>query len=300
MRLNQTVKKRPSSSGKRLKEESLHKVATTRKMNKKKNARSMRVYANHIRLFVGLLIVSILVTLWFLGYPQHLYASSLKGVQQFGISLGFRVQEIIVQGRINTQQQDLMKVLQIDRGDPIFSIDLQQTRFRLEKLEWVRRATVVRRLPDLIHIKIEERHPIAIWQHHNQFHLVDEDGTAILTKNHRHYGVLPLVVGEGAPQKSPDILKILNDFPNIQKNLQALSRVRERRWNIYLVGGVLVKLSDHSLKKGLAILENLLSEQRLSVNNVNEIDLRTPERYFLRVTPETIQRIKAGRKGRVA
>ena len=299
MRLNQAAKKRLPAR-KRLKEETSHNIATTRKVNRKKNARSMRVYANHIRFFVGFLIVSAITTIWFLGYPQHLYSSSLKGLQQFSTSLGFRVQEIVVQGRVNTQQQDLMKALQIDRGDPIFSIDLQQTRFRLEKLEWVRRATVVRRLPELIHIKIQERHPIAIWQHHNQFHLVDEDGTAILTKNHRHYGVLPLVVGEGAPQKSPDILKVLNDFPNIQKNLQALSRVRDRRWNIYLVGGVLVKLSDRSLKQGLAVLEKLLSEQRLSVNNVNEIDLRTPERYFLRVTSETIQRIKAGRKGRVA
>ena len=299
MRLNKTIKKAPSL-GKRLREDSSHKVAATRKVNKKKNARSMRVYANHIRLFVGFLIVSTFVILWLSGHPQHLYTASLKGLHQFSTSLGFRVQEIVVQGRINTQQQDLMKVLQIDRGDPIFSIDLQQTRFRLEKLEWVRRATVVRHLPDLIHIKIEERHPIAIWQHHNQFHLVDEDGTAILTKNHRHYGVLPLVVGEGAPQKSPDILKILIDFPNIGKNLQALSRVRERRWNIYLVGGVLVKLSDHSLKQGLSVLEKLLGEQRLSVNNVKEIDLRTPERYFLRVTPDTIQRIKAGRKGRIA
>ncbi len=299
MRLKKTVKK-SASSGKHLREETPTKVAATRKVNKKKNARSMRVYANHIRFFVGFLVVATIAIFWLLGYPQHLYTASLKGLHQFSTSLGFRVQEIIVQGRVNTQQQDLMKVLQIDRGDPIFTIDLQQTRFRLEKLEWVRRATVVRRLPDLIHIKIEERHPIAIWQHHNQFHLVDEDGTAILTKNHRHYGVLPLVVGEGAPQKSPDILKILNDFSNIKKNLQALSRVRERRWNIYLVGGVLVKLSDHSLKQGLSILEKLLSEQRLSVNNVHEIDLRTPERYFLRVTPETIQRIKTGRKGKLA
>jgi hypothetical protein len=66
------------------------------------------------------------------------------------------------------------------------------------------------------------------------------------------------------------------------------------------VGGVLVKLSDQSLKQRLAVLEKLLSEQRLSVNNVHEIDLRAPERYFLRVTSETIQRIKASRKGRVA
>ncbi len=298
MRLSRTTKK-STIAAKRLRDEP-HKAAATRKVNKKKNARSMRVYAKYIRFFIAFVGVAIIATLCLQGYPQQLYSATLEGFHKFGTSLGFRVQEIVVQGRVNTQQQDIMKVLKIDRGDPIFSIDLQQTRFRLEKLEWVRHATVVRRLPDLIHIKIEERHPIAIWQHHNQFHLVDEDGTAILTKDHRHYGVLPLVIGEGAPQKSPDILKVLSEFPNIQKSLQALSRVRERRWNIYLVGGVLVKLSDHSLKQGLTVLEKLLSEQRLSVNNVHEIDLRTPERYFLRVTPETIQRIKASRKGRIA
>lgn len=276
------------------------KATTTRRVNKKKNARSIRVYASYIRFFIGVVIVSVVTVLWLQGYPQQLYENFLEKFHQLSTSLGFRVQEIVVQGRVNTQQQDLMRALKIDRGDPIFTVDLQQTRFRLEKLEWVRHATVVRHLPDLIHIKIEERRPIAIWQHHNQFHLVDEDGTAILTKDYRHYGVLPLLVGDGAPQKSPEILKILIDFPSVQKNLQALSRVRERRWNLYLVGGILVKLSDRSLKQGLIILDKLLSEQRLSVNNVHEIDLRTPERYFLRVTPETIQRIKTSRKGRIA
>jgi len=276
------------------------KTVNTRKANKKKNARTMRVYAGHIRLVVVVLAMAIMALLWSLGYPQQLYKNAVQRLHNLCTTMGFRVQEVVVQGRVNTQQQDLSKAIQIDRGDAIFSIDLQQTRFRLEKLEWVRHATVVRRLPDLVHIKIEERHPIAIWQHHNQFYLVDEDGTAILTKNHRHYGVLPLVVGEGAPQRSPELLLLLAKFPNLQKNLQALSRVRERRWNIYLVGGILVKLSDSSLNQGLGILEKLLAEQRLAINNVKEIDLRTPERYFVRVTPETIQRIKSSRKGKLA
>ena len=47
-------------------------------------------------------------------------------------------------------------------------------------------------------------------------------------------------------------------------------------------------------------LEKLLKEQRLSVNNILEVDLRTPERYFLRVTPETINTIKNNKKGRNA
>ena len=275
-------------------------TTNAKKNNKKKNARTIRIYAGYIRLFMIAMAVAMLTIIWCLGYPQKAYTNSVQQMHKLLADIGFKVQEVIVQGRINTQQQDLLKTLKINRGDPIFAIDLQQARFQLEKLEWVRQATVIRRLPDLVHIKIEERRPIAIWQRNNQFYLVDEDGTAILTKDHRNYGVLPLIVGEGAPQRSPELLALLKGFPTIQKNLQAVSRIRERRWDIYLIGGILVKLSDSSLNQGLEILENLLKEQRLSVKNVNELDLRSPERYFVKVTPETIKRIKSGRKGKLA
>jgi len=296
MRLSKEAKKR-TSSVRNFKSES-QKATSTRKVNKKKNARTIRVYAGYSRIFIGLAAIIVVAILWIQGYPHQLYLETVEKITRISTSLGFKVQEIIVQGRANTHQQELLKVLNINRGDPIFSIDVQQARFKLEKLEWVRQATVVRSLPDIIHIKIEERHPIAIWQHQGQFNLVDTDGTAILTKNHRHYGVLPLVVGEGAPQKSPEILKTLMNYPNVQKNLQALSRVRERRWNLYLVGGILVKLSDQSINQGLNILEKLLRDQRLAVSNIQEVDLRTPDRYFLKVTPETIKHINANRKGK--
>jgi len=299
MRLNPVQKK--SAASKSRASAVAQKSHNTRKVNKKKNARSMRVYAGHIRLLSAFLIVMLISLLLGLGYQNNVYTTSLHTLQGWLVKIGFRVEEVVVQGRVNTGQQDLLKAMQIKRGDPILGMDLQQVRFRLEKLEWVRYATVVRRLPDLLQIKIEERHPIAIWQHHNQFYLVDDDGTAILTKNqHRHYGVLPLVIGEGAPQGSPEILALLNQFPNIQKNLQALSRVRERRWNLYLVGGILVKLADPSLKHGLKTLEMLLKEHRLAVDSVKELDLRTPERYFVKVTPETIKTINNGRKGKIA
>lgn len=268
--------------------------------NKKKNARTIKVYAGYLRIACISLTMAALTIVWCLGYPQQAYDNSIQKMYNILTTLGFNVQKVDVQGRVNTQQQDLLKALNINIGDSIFAIDLQQARFRLEKLEWVRQATVMRHLPNLIHIKIEERRPIAIWQRNNQFYLVDEDGTAILTKDHRHYGVLPLVVGEGAPQKSPELLESLKNYPNIQKNLQAVSRIRERRWNIYLVGEILVKLSDTSLSQGLEKLENLLNEQRISVGHVKEIDLRTPDRYFVKVTPETIKHIKGSRKGKLA
>lgn len=295
MRLNTIFK-----SSKRAQPLKQQKPATKSRVNKKKSARTLRVYADYGRVLIGVVVMITFLILWLVGYPQRLCLQSIHKIERLVASFGFKVQEVIVQGRSNTHQQDLMKILQIQRGDPIFLIDPQQMRFRLEKLEWIRSAVVIRRLPDIVHIKIEERKPIAIWQHQGQFNLVDIDGTAIITKNYKSYGVLPLVVGEGAPQKSPEILKVLTNYPMVQKHLQALSRVRERRWNIYLVGGILVKLSDHAVNQGLSILEKLLREQRLSVNNILEIDLRAPDRYFLKVTPETIKQIKTNRKGKPA
>ncbi|MCE2716344.1 MAG: cell division protein FtsQ/DivIB [Pseudomonadota bacterium] len=298
MRLNQAVKEQLLSVKRLYKEP--QKPTVRRKVNKKKNARTLRVYADYSKAFIGVAAIIAVAILWLLGYPERLYTESLHKLDKAVTSLGFKVDEVIVQGRSNTHHQDLMKILQIKRGDSIFAIDPQQVRFRLEKLEWIRHATVIRRLPDIIQIKIEERQPIAIWQHQGQFNLVDIDGTAIITKNYKHYGVLPLVIGEGAPQKSPEILKTLASYPMVQKNLQALSRVRERRWNLHLVGGILVKLSDNAINQGLSVLEKLLLEHRLSVGHVLEVDLRSPERYFLKVTPETIKTINANRKGKPA
>lgn len=307
MRLSQVFEKKPSSkhSGNTLKatkgvSQNTAASARAKKTNKKKNARTIKIYAGYIRIAAMTLIMITLTIIWLLGYPQQLYENAIQKTHDILTTVGFKVEEVKVLGRVNTQQQDLLKSLGVNLNESILAIDLQQARFRLEKLEWVRKATVIRRLPNRILIKIEERSPIAIWQRNNQFYLVDADGTAILTKDHRHYGVLPLIVGEGAPQKSPELLESLKSYPNIQKNLQAISRVRARRWNLYLVGGILVKLSDASLNAGLETLENLLNEQRLSVSNVKEVDLRTPDRYFIKVTPETIKNIKSSRKGKFA
>jgi cell division protein FtsQ len=287
----------------RLKKKSLKKTKETKKNGnsgqRKKNPRTFRVYFENFKLIGSLVLtITLLGVGTFSDYPSQIYHALLQGIYNKSAKIGFKLEEIVVQGRSKTEQEALLKALNIKRGDAILAIDLETLRFEIEKLEWVRSATVIRQLPNILYIKITERNPIAIWQNNQKLYLVDEDSTPIYTdSNIQNYGKLPIVVGEGAPAKTPEIVKTVKEYPKIFENLQALCRIRERRWNIFLTSGMVVKLSDENLKEGLNNLEKLLNENRIT-DSVKEIDLRPKDRFFVKVTPEVVTNIKNSRKGK--
>lgn len=270
---------------------------TTSRNQRKKNSRTLRVYLAYFKA-IGLALCLLIITsiCIFSDYPTKFFEAVLQGIYTKSARIGFKLEEVIVQGRNKTDQETLLKALNIKRGDAILAINLEALRFKIEKLEWVRSATIIRQLPNILYIKIIERNPIAIWQNNQKIYLVDEDGTPIYTNNQQNYK-LPIVVGEGAPAKTPEILEIIKNYPKVFENLQAICRIRERRWNLFLTGNMAVKLSDNSLKDSLANLEQLLNDNRIC-NDVKEIDLRPNERFFIKVTPEVVEKIKNNRKGK--
>ena len=90
--------------------------------------------------------------------------------------LGFRVEDILVVGRVETPREELLKAVRLSRGAPILEFDIEAARQRVEALPWIRSARVERMLPDTILLNVEERHPLALWQHQGQFALIDHEG----------------------------------------------------------------------------------------------------------------------------
>src|SRR4051812_46364036 len=74
-------------------------------------------------------------------------------------ALGMKLNALTVEGRAMTSREDLMAAMDVERGAPILSIDVAQARTAIEALPWVKTAKVERRLPDTVHIMIEERTP---------------------------------------------------------------------------------------------------------------------------------------------
>lgn len=198
--------------------------------------------------------------------------------------LGLKVEEILVLGRHQTAQKDLLAAVQLVRGAPILAFDLHAARKRVEKLPWVKSATVERMLPDTVLLNIEERQPLALWQHKGVFALIDTDGEVILRTGLERYSDLLVVVGADAPENAAELLKTLATEPQLMILVRAAIRVGGRRWNLRLKGDIDVRLPEEDAGSAWARLAEYEKTHQVLERDVQVLDLRQPDRLIVRKT----------------
>jgi cell division protein FtsQ len=204
--------------------------------------------------------------------------------QALGLSAmaGFSVQEVVVLGRGVTAREDLWAALEVERGDPIFAFDAAAARERLIALPWISEATIERRLPDQLYLTIDEREPVAIWQHDGTQRLIDADGVELTRQAIGRWSHLPLVVGPAAHQHAADFLDELSATPAVADAMTAAIRIGDRRWDLILAPDVRVFLPEDNAPAALAHLQHLIVEEAVLLRDVAAIDLRLPGRTVIR------------------
>ena len=223
--------------------------------------------------------------LWQSGWLGGQAAELRRQVIALTGELGFRVDEIIVTGRRETSQADLLRAVRLARGAPILAFDLDRALKRLERLPWVRRAVVERMLPDTVILSIEERRPLALWQDKGRFRLIDRDGEVIGGQALERFSGLPVVVGPDAPALAMEFLAMLQSQPKLMSRVEAAVRVGKRRWNVRLKGGIDVRLPAAGARKAWARLAEYERKHKILERNVRVLDLRLPGRLIVREEP---------------
>lgn len=196
--------------------------------------------------------------------------------------IGFKVDEILVVGRDQTAQKDLLAAVQLTRGAPILAFDLNAARKRVESLPWIKTAVIERMLPDTVLLSIRERKPMALWQHKGVFALIDSDGEVILRRGLEQFSDLLLVVGADAPDKTAELLRTLATEPQLMRMVKAAVRVGGRRWNLRLEGDIDVRLPELEAASAWARLAEYEKTHRLLERDVKVLDLRLPDRLIVR------------------
>jgi cell division protein FtsQ len=202
-------------------------------------------------------------------------------------SIGFRVREVVIEGRQKTPEPLLRAALGVHPGDPILAFSVAGARARLETINWVKSAVVERVLPDIILVRLTERSPIAIWQHDGKFALIDRDGNTVTDSEVATFaGQLPLVVGVGAPKAAAALVDALAAQPTLQIRVTAAVRVGERRWNLQMNNGTDVLLPESAEVQALAKLVELQATHALLDRPLQAVDLRLPDRLVVRPLPD--------------
>ena len=231
--------------------------------------------------FLGIGVTGALYA-WQSGLPHKGAAASAQAATEFSARLGLRVSDVLVEGRNRADRQRILDALRVDRDMPILAFNAFAARDRLQQLEWIETATVSRRLPGTIYVRVSEYRPIAVWQHDGELALIDEAGNLIPASSEELLDKLPLVVGDGAAPLAAELLDTLAAFPDLAGRMKAAVRVSGRRWDLYMEQGIEVRLPEDGLASALGRLSDLDSQQSLFERDVRAVDLRLPDRLILR------------------
>lgn len=211
---------------------------------------------------------------------------------------GFAVSDVLVEGRKNADRDVLLGLLGVERGDAILAFDPDAARKKLEQVAWIESARVERRLPGVVYVSITERVPFALWQNQGKLRLVDAKGVMItdVAKEMARFDSLPLIVGDGAPEKAPALFDLINAEPQIIERLGAAIYVGGRRWDLRLKTGAEIKLPEGDVALALRRLADAQERDGLLGKDVQAIDLREGGRIIVQTKPGAVQEYKASFK----
>lgn len=198
------------------------------------------------------------------------------------------IKHIEIRGRELTEESDILAMLGTHTGNGLFGFSVESARKRLDTLPFVDHSTVERRLPGTVIVTLTERVPVAIWQTHGHFVLINKAGEKVSEEDisaadANVFRKMPLVVGRGANTQAADVIAILNRYPEVRKRVLALVRIGERRWNVVLRNGTQLLLPEGQEEAAAKRLTEYQDSLRLLDRPLAAIDMRLPDRMVIRL-----------------
>lgn len=273
-----------------LKPSSFH---TVRRPAKRRMAGLTRGLRFGLKLLLVLGVAGFVVMVWRSGRVEAVLANMERQAIALSARAGFRVEDVEVVGRSQTDPKYLLAAAGLNRGYPILAFSPEAARARIESLPWVASAAVERHLPDTVSITIVERKPIALWQHNEKISLIDSAGVNLGPTTIESAPQLPLVVGGDAPAHAAEFLHLLEGYPDIARRVQASSWIGSRRWDLKLDNGVEVRLPETGVAEALKQLADAQASSRLFERDVSLIDLRLAGKMIVRLAHELPSPAKA-------
>ncbi|MGH1378064.1 MAG: cell division protein FtsQ/DivIB [Alphaproteobacteria bacterium] len=234
---------------------------------------------------------------WFFLSDAYMHSSNwVKGqIVSIAGNAGYRVENILVEGRKYSDSDALLAVINIEQGDSIFLFDPNDSKTQIERIGWVKSARVERRLPDTIYINLTERTPMALWRNGDDLSLVDSDGELLTQGNLDRFKDLMMIRGKGAPAKAGNLLSLLDAEKSLKDLVDHATLVEGRRWDLYLRDGKRIKLPD--TETGSALRNVVMRHEQdniLGKDTITVIDARYKGRLIVRTKLGKVQDYKAG------
>lgn len=207
-------------------------------------------------------------------------------VQDVTARTGFAVDQIKVVGNRETSEIDILDKLDLNGWTSLVGFSAEGARERIALLPWIQSVAVRKVYPHLLEVRIEERQAFAIWQRGSELSVIEKDGRIIAPYTGGEQSKLPLLVGQGAPEHAPALMAKVANFPELASRVRGYMRIGDRRWDIKLDNGVVIKLPEANVEQAMADLVRLDREKGLLSRDIASVDMRLSDRLTVQLTQE--------------
>lgn len=206
---------------------------------------------------------------------------ALVGGGYYGLSapvgnwLSRPVSEISVEGSFRYLSRERVEtLLGQELSENFLQLDLARLQEVLEREPWVERASLRRRWPSHLQVKIVEQEPIARW---GDSGFLNRSGHIIAISNGRILGDLPKL--EGADQDAARMMERYQDLAQLLRSrglgIQALRSDEKGSWQLELSNGVEVDIGrDRVLEKVQRFTSVFDQQLKERWDEVDKVDLR--------------------------
>jgi len=222
----------------------------------------------------------------------HAWGADLK--RQIEERPEFMVTLLAVDGASDPVAAEIRETLPVHLPASSFDLDLAALRAAVLEVPAVQAAEVHVRAGGVLEVRISERVPVALWRGSGGLAILSRDGTAIgHAAGRAGHADLPLLVGEGAERAVPEALAVLAAAEPFAPRIRGLQRVGERRWDIVLDRGQVIKLPSDEPVRAVERLIALDTAQDLLRRDVAVVDFRNRDRATVRLTEEAVTALRA-------
>jgi Cell division septal protein len=146
----------------------------------------------------------------------------------------FKLEKLKLDGRVRSNKTKILSSLSLELNSPILKINLEKIKKNILSVPWIKSAKVSRKLPNEIHIFIEEYEPAAIWENKNEVLILDKDGYHIEKIQKKDaYDDLLFVYGNEADLNKSNFLNALDDYPSLKSRID-YATFNEKEDGIYI------------------------------------------------------------------
>lgn len=211
-------------------------------------------------------------------------------LDELSVKFGLTLKEVEIDGHHYVSRETILEALAIspEHQYGMLTLSGEALSERLKSIEFIRSVSVEKHFPDKITLHIEERQPVAIWQHQGNLSLIDAEGVVLRENDVGQFWKLPVLVGRDAVFHAKGLLEFLVAEPELFSHVASMTQVSSRRWDIQMENGTLIRLPEDQPGAAWATLAKLEKEQQLLEKQIKIIDLRLPEKVYILPLPPAL------------